>query len=491
MSRDPGEAPAQDANEHREDRQGKRPWGPANSQPGTPASSDGKLFPARLVAPLLWGTSLNPINSSVIATSLVAIATAFGVSAGQTASLVAAVYVASAIGQPAMGKLAGQFGPRRVFIGGLAILTLAGVVGVLAPSFGWLVASRALIGIGTAAGYPTAMSIIRARADAAGTGIPGGVLGSISIASQVTAALGLPIGGALVGLWGWPAVFAVNIPLGLFGILMTLLWVPTDARRERRPVRELLSALDPTGMALFAVSVIALIALLSHVTHPTWWLVALFVLAVGVLVVWELHARSPFIDVRMLAHNGPLVRTYLRQALTLMAAYAVLYGYVQWLEEGRRLGASVSGLVMLPMSVVAAICAAAISRRALIRVPLLISGLALVAGGVGIASVGASTSVVALIGLSLVFGVVMGMTTTSNQAALYMQTTAEQIGVASGLARTASYLGAIFASGLITLAYPARATDAGIHLIAWVIVGVGVVVLLLVLLDRSVPTRGR
>jgi len=448
-------------------------------------------FRARFVAPLLWGTSLNPINSSIIATSLVAIGTSFGVSAGQTATLVAAVYVASAVAQPAMGRLATQFGARRVFLAGLSIVTVAGIVGVFAPSFSWLIASRALIGIGTAAGYPSAMAMIRARAESAGTGIPGGVLGGISIAGQVTAALGLPLGGVLVGVWGWPAVFAVNIPLGLLGVMMTLLWVPADGPRTRSSVRTLARALDPVGMALFAATVIALIALLSDVRHPNWWFAAVCALALGGLIAWELRARHPFIDVRMLARNGPLVRTYLRQALTLMAAYTVLYGYVQWLEEGRGLGPSVSGLVMLPMSAVAAVGAAVIAPRALVRGPLLLSAIAIVVGAAAVTLVDAHTSVVLLVALSLVFGVVMGMNSTANQAALYGQTTADDIGVASGLLRTSSYLGAIFASALIALAFPGRATDAGLHLAAVVMIGLGVAVLLLVVFDRRLPWRVR
>ncbi len=447
-------------------------------------------FRARFVAPLLWGTSLNPVNSSIIATSLVAIAAGFGVSAGQTATLVAAVYVSSAVAQPAMGRLATQFGPRRVFLGGLGIVTIAGIVGTFAPAFGWLIVSRALIGIGTAAGYPTAMAMIRTRAETAGTGIPGGVLGGIAIAGQVTSALGLPLGGLLVGVWDWPAVFAVNIPLGLVGIAMTLAWLPADGPRARGSVRALARALDVTGMALFAAAVVALIAVLSDITRPNWWIAAAFVAAVAALIVWERRAQHPFIDVRMLARNGPLVRTYLRQALTLMSAYTVLYGYVQWLEEGRGLGAGVSGLVMLPMSVVAAIGAAAIARRALVRTPQLISAVAMIVGAVALTMVSATTSIVLLVVLSLVFGIVMGMNSTANQAALYTQTTPDEIGVASGLLRTASYLGAIFASALIALAFPGRATDAGLHAAAFVLVALGVAVLLLVALDRRLPRRG-
>jgi hypothetical protein len=172
-----------------------------------------------------------------------------------------------------------------------------------------------------------------------------------------------------------------------------------------------------------------------------------------------------------------------------MAAYTVLYGYVQWLEEGRGLGPSVSGLVMLPMSAVAAVGAAVIAPRALVRGPLLLSAIAIVVGAAAVTLVDAHTSVVLLVALSLVFGVVMGMNSTANQAALYGQTTAADIGVASGLLRTSSYLGAIFASALIALAFPGRATDAGLHLAAFVMIGLGVAVLLLVVFDRRLPRR--
>ena len=459
----------------------------------TPAPDRDRPFPARFVTPLVWGSALNPINSSIIATSLVAIASAFGVSPGQTATLVAAVYVTSAVAQPAMGKLAVVFGPRRVFLSGLVIVTIAGVLGTFAPSFGWLIVSRALIGLGTAAGNPTAMMLIRRRADRLGTGIPGPVLGLMSIAAQVTAALGLPLGGVLVGVWDWRAVFAVNIPLGLIGIVMALAWVPRDepiAAASRR-VRSLTSALDPLGMALFAGAIVSLIAFLQGVRDPAWWLLAIAVASAGVLVWWERRARHPFLDVRMLAANGPLMRTYLRQFLTQTAMYLVLYGYVQWLEQGRGLTASVSGLVMLPMTAVGAIGSALISRRALVRGPLIGSASVVTLGGLALLAVNASTPVVLLIALSLLFGAVTGLTGVANQSALYSQTDAERIGVAAGLLRTSTNLGAIAAAAVLGFVFPVEATDAGLQAIAVIIAALGAVLLALVLADRRIPSRVR
>src|SRR5262245_43221440 len=113
------------------------------------------------VTPLFLGSALNPINSSIIATALVPIATGVHVSVGRTSVLVSALYLASSVAQPTAGKLAEEFGPRRVFLGGVLLVLLGGLVGGLGGDLASLVVARVLIGIGTSAGYPSAMVLIR------------------------------------------------------------------------------------------------------------------------------------------------------------------------------------------------------------------------------------------------------------------------------------------------------------------------------------------
>ncbi|HEY4464147.1 MAG TPA: MFS transporter, partial [Streptosporangiaceae bacterium] len=173
-------------------------------------------FSWRFVTPLFMGSALNPVNSSLIATALVPIAAAVHVSVGRTAVLVSALYLASAIAQPTAGKLAGEFGPRRVFLAGIVTVLAGGLVGGLGQDLTTLIVSRVLIGIGTSASYPTAMLLIRRRAESAGLAEPpGGVLGGLVIAGMVTPAVGLPIGGLLVDAWGWRTTFLVNVPFAL------------------------------------------------------------------------------------------------------------------------------------------------------------------------------------------------------------------------------------------------------------------------------------
>lgn len=111
-------------------------------------------FSWRFVTPLLAGSALNPINSSLIATALVPIAAALHVPVGRTAVLVSALYLTAAIAQPTAGKLSEEFGPRRVFLGGILTVLAGGVVGGLSGNLTTLVLARVLIGVGTSTAYP-------------------------------------------------------------------------------------------------------------------------------------------------------------------------------------------------------------------------------------------------------------------------------------------------------------------------------------------------
>lgn len=91
--------------------------GVAASRSRTDAESLG--FGRRFVSAVSFGSLLNPVNSSIIAIALVAIGQSFSVGAGATAWLVAVLYLATAIGQPTMGRLADRLGPRRVYLAGI------------------------------------------------------------------------------------------------------------------------------------------------------------------------------------------------------------------------------------------------------------------------------------------------------------------------------------------------------------------------------------
>ena len=443
-------------------------------------------FGWRFVSPLLLGSTLNPINSSMIATALVGIGVDLHAGPGATARLISVLYLCAAVFQPTMGKLSNLFGPRRIFLTGVGILLVGGVVGATAPSFGVLLVSRALIGIGTSAAYPTAMALVRRRADETGSGVPSRVLGNFSIAGQVTAVIGLPLGGVLAGVFGWRAIFGVNIPLALLSIVLTFVGVAKDSPIPRESRDRWLTALDLPGIGLFAGAITSVLVFLSNLRAPAWWLAAVAVVLAVALVRWERRAPSPLVDVRMLAVNRPLQRTYLRQILTYLASYTVMYGASQWMEQGRGLSPSTVGLVLIPLSVISIVTAKVVSVHGWVRWPLVGSGVALILAAGVMLAVTSRSSILVLVAMSLLLGVMNGFSGFGNQATLYQQAPARDIAVASGLLRTSTYIGAIFSSSLIGITFGSAATDAGLHVLAWGLVGIGVVVLILTVSDRSI-----
>jgi MFS family permease len=179
------------------------------------------------------------------------------------------------------------------------------------------------------------------------------------------------------------------------------------------------------------------------------------------------------------------VRTYLRQALAYLIIYAILFGYVRWLESSRGLSESASGAMLLPMSVVAVTAATLSGRTTGVWARLVTTAIALAAGSVLLFFVDGGTWIAALIAVAAIFGLAQGLTSVTNQTTLYHEAPREQMGTASGLFRTAQYLGAIAASTLIALCFGSYASSAGLHDLAVTLVVVSVLLLLVTVFDRN------
>ncbi|GMA62023.1 MFS transporter [Alicyclobacillus fastidiosus] len=443
-------------------------------------------FSWKFVAPLYMGSTLNPINSSMIATALVPIAAFMHISVAQTTILVTALYLASSIAQPTAGKLSEEFGPRRVFLAGILMVLLGGLLGGAGRDLIMLVLSRILIGVGTSTAYPSAMLIIRRRAEFAGMSKPpGNVLGALQIAGVVTAAVGLPIGGVLVEAWGWRTTFFVNIPFALVAFAMASLWIPRDVPiKGAKTVREISSRIDVPGIIGFAATMTALLVFLFSLPNPAW--VALGVAAVlgAALIWWEMRVKHPFLDVRLLAANLALTRTYVRFASMTLCIYTVLYGVTEWIGAARGLSSLETGLLLLPMSGLSAVVVGPISKRNLVRGPLIVSAVSSIVASIGVLFLTTSTPIIWILMITLIFGVTMGTMASGNQTALYTQVTADQIGTASGLFRTFGYIGSIASSALIGIVFHTKVSDIGMHRIAIIMVVVSIIALLLTIADR-------
>lgn len=405
-----------------------------------------------LLITIALGVLLNPLNSSMIAVALTRLRQTFDLDFAAASWLISTYYLASAIAQPVMGKLADLIGCKRVFLTGLVLVAVSATLAPFAPTYEWLIAFRLIQSFGSGAIYPSGMGIVRQviserRSQA---------LAFLSVFSSGAAAFGPSIGGVLVHYGDWPAIFWVNFPFVIVGFVMALAVLPKDEPRMR-PTSPLdwLKALDLPGVFLFAGTIVTgLIFLLSAIDHPRWTIGILSIVIGTVFVVFELRTASPFLDIRMFRSNLPLTGVLLQFVTVNIIFYALFFAMPTYLQEVRSLNAQETGLFMLLLAGFGVIVSPLAGRwvsKAGVRRPLILAGVSMTLGSALLWTFHGSSPLAWLVLSLAVFGISSGLNNVGLQSALFEVTPQEVIGIASGLFQTSRYMGTILSSVLLGL----------------------------------------
>jgi MFS family permease len=414
-----------------------------------------------LLAALASGTLLNPLSSSMLAVALTRIQHDFGLSFASASWLISSFYVASAVGHPVTGRLTDVLGARRTFLAGLALVGAASVAAPLAPSFELVVVARVLQALGTSALYPAAMRIVSTFDEGRDRSIA-----VIRVCSSAAAALGPAIGGLLLTVGDWWTVFAVNIPMIALSAVLAGALLPEDAGSGATARSNLgrLGELDWWGAALFSAGLVAALAFLLSLTDgaPRWWVLAASVLALWGMGRRERTAEQPFLHLRWAWRNRVLASSWTQFALVNVVYYAVMFGMPSYLQNGRGISASTTGVIMLSLAACALVgttlAVGAIARRG-VWLPLMVAGGMLFAG-IALLLVAGSGANVAVLAVALgLVGFSNGIHNMGLQAALLDAAPPETIGAVAGLFMSSRYIGAILASAVLGLVF-ASAIDA-------------------------------
>ncbi|MEV0899952.1 MFS transporter [Actinoplanes sp. NPDC049802] len=246
------------------------------------------------------------------------------------------------------GRIADIVGAKRVVLAGLFVFTTASLVTGLAGSAETLIGGRIAQGVGAALLSPAALSLVvtlfagdeRNKALGVWSALGGG-----------GAALGVLLGGLITSGPGWPWVFFINVPIGLAVIAALVILLPAGTPVGPRPRLDLLGALLVTGAT--AALIYALIRAGDHgwLTAATGWLVLIAVIGYTTFTVWQRTARSPLMDVRMLARRPVAGGAFLILMATALMVAAFFLGTF-YFQHARGYGALHTGLLFLPVAVV-------------------------------------------------------------------------------------------------------------------------------------------
>lgn len=161
------------------------------------------------------------------------------------------------------------------------------------------------------------MSLLRSEADRTGTRSPSGVLATLSICNQTASVAGPAVGGLLIGVggWHWLRDQRASVPgLSRAGRAVSASTTPAMRAAETGVV----------GVLLFAASLTAFVLFRMHAAAARWYLPVLGLIGGAAFARREINDREPFLDLRVLGDNMPLLATYARQLLTCTASYAYL-----------------------------------------------------------------------------------------------------------------------------------------------------------------------
>src|SRR6185312_14669205 len=297
-----------------------------------------------------------------------------------------------------------------------------------------------------------------------------------------SAALGPALGGALVTLAGWQAIFFVNVGLGVVALPLSLRWLPRDPQHARGlRLATVRGTVDLPGIAAFTTLLASVLALLlSLADTPLWELVPVALLA-GAALVWSDRRREdPFLDVRLLARNRALLGVCVQYLLVNVVAFGVFFALPLWLEAVRGYGSGAAGLLMIPLAGVAIFAtpvAARVVARGGERPALLIGAAGYVAGTLLLLAFSPSTPLWAIVPATGVLGIPIGFNNLGLQSALYGASEPERTGAAAGIFQTCRFVGAVLSTSLLGVVFADGVDSAGLHRLALMLAGVSVVVL--------------
>jgi EmrB/QacA subfamily drug resistance transporter len=341
------------------------------------------------------------------------------------------------------GRLGDIFGRRRVFLIGVVVFAAASATIGFAPTEGWLVASRALQGVGAALMMPGTLSIITNTFPPAERGK---AIGTWAGVSAIALALGPLLGGWLTEDVSWRAIFFINVPVAAIAVAVTLF--AAHESRDETATREV----DIPGIATLTIGLTALVLALVEANAWGWGsarIIGLFAVAVVSLCAFTLIERrshAPIVDFSFFQSRSFLGANVVAFAIS-FGMFAVFFFLALYMQNILNYSPLEAGVRFLPSTVVIMLAGPLSGRladRVGPRTPLVI-GLSLVTVSLAWQSrIQVDTSFGFLVVPFILLGLGMGFTMSPMSTAAMNAVDRTKAGVASGTLSMTRMVGGTF-----------------------------------------------
>jgi EmrB/QacA subfamily drug resistance transporter len=349
------------------------------------------------------------------------------------------------------GRLADLLGRRRLFIAGLILFAVASLAGGLAQSAGWLIAARAVQGLGAALLSPAALSLVTVLfAEGAERNKAMGVWGAVAGSGG---AAGVLLGGMLTEWAGWEWVLFVNVPVGIAAALIAPRLLP-ESRNEGHRHFDFAGAISITaGLSLLVYTLVDAESA-GWGSAQTIGLGALSLALIAAFYVIERRSKAPLMPFPGIFRIRTITGINVSAVLIAAALFSMFFFISLYMQQVLGFSALEAGLAYLPLAVgiiITAGATAGLVTRFGFK-PVLVSGLIVTAAGlVWFSQVSPDGSYVSdILFPSLLAAIGLGLAFVSMTVAAVSGVEAHEAGLASGLINTSQQIGG--ALGLAILA---------------------------------------
>jgi EmrB/QacA subfamily drug resistance transporter len=400
------------------------------------------------------------LDNNIINISLPYIAKYFGIGTSVVVQISLVYFLMLAGTIILFGKLADKFGVKKIFVTGFTIFTISSLLCGLSPTFHVLLIARAFQGIGGSMLYSTAISLITIYIPAEKRGWAFGIFTPINSLGML---IGSPLGGLITGLLSWHWIFLVNVPVGIVAVFVALRQIPADPPRDEKQKKE---KFDIAGTLLSFTGLVVLVYLLNQGRHLGFGSpmfiggMGFVILALTAFILLERRVKEPLLDLSIFSDkNFSLSLLASLLAVGMLAGTGILMPF--YLTYILKINLELSGFVLM------------IS-------PVVFSGLSMVIGslsdrvsrtrltiiGMSLGIVAATTFIILIPGISLIYvvlyamlqGIAYAFFITPNNNLVMSLAPADKQSVSSSVFRLSSNLGQITGilvmESMFTLSFP-------------------------------------